>query len=144
MAVTAASFGSSAIAFAQDAVGSAPEAATSAVTASANCTVNGQAVPCDQATAALGSMFGAFAGIFIVFIVIALVLGIFTLWMFIDCLRHDFKESSQKIMWSLGMVFFNFPAALVYYFVVKRPAAKAAAGVSAPVVVNVPPTPPQA
>ncbi len=89
---------------------------------SATCSLNGQTVPCEQAANAIGGIFSAFAGIFLVIMLIAFVGFIFTLWMFIDCLRRDFKETSTKVLWALAMVFFNFPAALVYYFVVKKAA----------------------
>lgn len=88
----------------------------------ATCSLNGETVPCDQAAEALGGFMSAFAGVFMVILLIAFVAGIFTLWMFIDCLRRDFKDTTTKVLWALGMVFLNFPAALVYYFVVKRAA----------------------
>lgn len=110
---------SMAIAQSQEAVGSS---ADPVVTSTANCTLNGQTVPCEQVANAVGGIFSAFAGVFFVIMLIAFVGFIFTLWMFIDCLRRDFKETSTKVLWALAMVFFNFPAALVYYFVVKKAA----------------------
>ncbi|MBP7898734.1 PLDc N-terminal domain-containing protein, partial [Candidatus Gracilibacteria bacterium] len=100
---------SMALAQSQEAVGSS---ADPVVTSTANCTLNGQSVPCEQVANAVGGMFSAFAGVFFVIMLIAFVGFIFTVWMFIDCLRRDFKDGSTKALWALAMVFFNFPAAL--------------------------------
>lgn len=106
------------------------------VTSTANCTLNGQNVPCEQVANAVGGIFSAFAGVFFVIMLIAFVGFIFTVWMFIDCLRRDFKDGTTKALWALAMVFFNFPAALVYYFVVRRAATPAVAVVSGGSVQN--------
>lgn len=68
----------------------------------------------DETAAAFGVGFMIFMGFFML---VALVLGVFTIWMIIDAARRDFD---QKVMWILLMVFLGFIPAVVYYFMIKR------------------------
>ncbi len=92
----------------------------------ANCTVNGQSVPCDQALNAVGSVLGAFGWIFGVLALLAVVGGIFWLWMLIDCLKRDFKKDADKILWALAIFFLNILGAILYFFIVKNEDKKSA------------------
>ncbi|HLC98448.1 MAG TPA: PLDc N-terminal domain-containing protein [Candidatus Nanoarchaeia archaeon] len=78
-----------------------------------------------QAGAALGA--GVIVGIIIVvllFVAIAILLFIFWLWMLIDCIKRDFKNDMEKVVWILLMVFLGALASAIYYFVVYREAKK--------------------
>ncbi len=95
-------------------------------TATANCTVNGQSVPCDQALNAVGSLLGAFGWVFGVLALFAVLGGIFWLWMLIDCLKRDFKKDSDKILWALAIFFLSLLGAVLYFFIVKNADKKSA------------------
>ncbi len=45
---------------------------------------------------------------------------IFWLFMLIDCVKRNFKEDSEKIVWVLVIIFTGIIGALIYYFVVKK------------------------
>lgn len=48
---------------------------------------------------------------------ICLILGIFWLWMLIDCSKRNFKD---KAVWVILLIFLNILGAILYYFLVKR------------------------
>jgi len=48
---------------------------------------------------------------------IFLILFIFWLWMLIDCAKREFDD---KALWIILLVFLNFIAAILYFFIVKR------------------------
>ena len=52
---------------------------------------------------------------------VSLAATIFWIWMIIDCAKRDFKD---KVVWILIIVFLHILGAVIYYFVVKRPAKK--------------------
>jgi hypothetical protein len=84
--------------------------AQSTTATEATCTVNGQQVDCAQAASTAG-------GIMIVLGIVGLVLGIFTLWMFIHALTHN---SKNKVMWALIIFFTGFLGAAVYFFTERK------------------------
>ena len=102
-----------------EAAGSAASTTGTVVTTSSDCTVNGKAVPCDQALNAVGSVLGAFGWIFGVLAIVGVLGGIFWLWMLIDCLKRDFKKDSDKILWALAIFFLSLLGAALYFFMVK-------------------------
>ncbi|HPD82025.1 MAG TPA: PLDc N-terminal domain-containing protein [Candidatus Pacearchaeota archaeon] len=65
--------------------------------------------------------FGIVLGIVFVLIMVALGIFVFVFWilMLIDCLKRRYKESSDKIVWVIVIVFTQILGALIYYFVVK-------------------------
>jgi hypothetical protein len=75
----------------------------------ANCTVNGEEVPCDQ----FWSMFG---WMFIVMFIILIAGLAFWLWMLVDCLTRDFKD---KLVWVFVIVLLSVLGAIIYLFAVK-------------------------
>ena len=87
---------------------------------SAGCFVNGEEVPCDDFFATFGSMF-------IVIIIVAIIAGIFWLWMLIDCAKRNFDS---KLVWILLLIFTGTLGAILYFFLVKR---KNVQSVAAPV-----------
>ncbi|MFC1801340.1 PLDc N-terminal domain-containing protein [Nanoarchaeota archaeon] len=54
-----------------------------------------------------------------VFAIIVLPVAFFIL-MLIDCIKRDFKNDNDKVVWILMIVFFGVIAAVIYYFAVKR------------------------
>ncbi len=93
--------------------------------AQAQCTLNGQDVPCEDVSGA----FGMFALIAIPFAILGIALFIFWIMMIVHAAT---KPIENKAVWILVLVFFQGLGAIVYYFAVKRPfdlAAKTAAGV---------------
>lgn len=74
-----------------------------------------------------GAIAAALGGFFIFFILIALVFGIFTIWMFIDALMRpdtDYEKigSGSKVVWALLIFFLGFIPAVVYWFMIRKKA----------------------
>ena len=65
--------------------------------------------------------FGFIAGLGLFAILIGIFLFAFWLFMLIDCLKRDFKNDYEKIVWVLVMIFLHILGATIYYFVVKIP-----------------------
>jgi uncharacterized BrkB/YihY/UPF0761 family membrane protein len=65
--------------------------------------------------------FGIVLGIVLVLIIVALSIFVFVFWilMLIDCVKRKYKETSDKIVWVIVIVFTQIIGALIYYFVVK-------------------------
>ena len=110
----------SAVIFGSSIVQIASAQATEAIaTASANCEVNGQPVPCDQVFN--NPAFQAIAGFGIFFIILMIVLGIFWLIMLIHAIV---KPIENKPLWIIVLLLFGPLGAIVYYFAIKRPFTK--------------------
>lgn len=74
----------------------------------------------DELLAMMGiPFFGILAGVGFLALAGILFLFVFWLWMLIDCLRRDFKNDVEKIVWVLVLVFLHLLGAIIYYFVVK-------------------------
>ncbi len=58
----------------------------------------------------------AFAG---AMAVVAIIFLIFWVWILIDCARRKFKNSIEKIVWILVIVFMGWIGAFVYFVVIK-------------------------
>lgn len=65
--------------------------------------------------------FAAMGTIVSVMLGVCLLIGAFWLWMFIDCLRRDFKD---KVLWVVLMLFIGPLASVLYLFLVKRKSTK--------------------
>ena len=91
-------------------------------TASADCTLNGQPVPCDQLTDQFGSLFLGFGLVFFFLFALFFVLGVaglaLTIWMIVHAAQHEIKD---RAMWIVLMALLGPVAAVIYYFAVKRP-----------------------
>ncbi len=67
-----------------------------------------------------------FAMIFLVILAViaiaALAIFLFIFWilMIIDCATRKFKETSDKIVWIIVIVFLQVIGAIIYYFVIKK------------------------
>tara|TARA_Y100000310_G_C20003940_1_gene499836 strand:- start:21 stop:287 length:267 start_codon:yes stop_codon:yes gene_type:complete len=61
-----------------------------------------------------GGVFGLqFSPIFI------LILGVFWIWMLIDCLKRNFKKDNEKLIWVLVLIFTHIIGAAIYFFLIK-------------------------
>jgi hypothetical protein len=60
----------------------------------------------------------------LVFFAVIIVFFIFWLLMIIDCAKRSFKNDTDKVIWILVIVLVGFIGAIIYYFVVRRPAKK--------------------
>ena len=58
----------------------------------------------------------AFAG---VWLVLALCVLVFWIWLIIDCAKRKFKNELEKIIWILIIIFTNWIGALAYLIVIK-------------------------
>lgn len=58
------------------------------------------------------------------FVMFGLAVSLLILWvlMLIDCIQRDFSKPDDKIVWILVVVLTGWIGALIYYFMVKRPA----------------------
>lgn len=81
---------------------------------SAQCTINGQPAPCEE----VFGIFKTLAWLFVPLLIVAVIAGLFTLWMLIDCIKRDFDN---KVLWVILILFLNVLGAILYYFMVKRP-----------------------
>ncbi len=62
-------------------------------------------------------VFGILKRVFIFVGPVFLLLFVFWLWMLIDCVKREFDD---KALWIILLIFLNFIAAFLYYFIVKR------------------------
>lgn len=60
----------------------------------------------------------AMAGSFLAML-IGVVAFLFVIWMIIDCAGRKFKNSAEKIIWILVMIFTTWVGALIYFVAVK-------------------------
>lgn len=82
-------------------------------------------------SAAAGGVMAALLGFGIFFWIIAMVLGVFTIWMFIDALMRSDEDytkigSGSKVMWALLIFFLGFIPAIIYWFMIRKKAKAAA------------------
>lgn len=56
--------------------------------------------------------------------IFGLAIGLLMVWilMLIDCIQRDFSKPDDKTVWILVVVLTGWVGALIYYFMVKRPA----------------------
>ena len=68
------------------------------------------------------AMFGAlWLAPFILGIVAIIVLSkVFWIYMLVDSIQHKYKDSNDKVVWVLVIIFTGIIGAMIYYFVVKR------------------------
>jgi len=54
-------------------------------------------------------------------IIFALAIIVFVFWilMLVDCVKRNFKQDTEKIVWVLVIIFTGIIGALIYYFIVK-------------------------
>ena len=76
---------------------------------SAECTLNGEVVPCSE----MPIWFWIFIA---VFVIVGILAFIFWIWMFIDCIRFE----ENKLLWILIIIFAQIIGAILYYFLAKR------------------------
>lgn len=92
--------------------------------------LSGQAAGEEVAAGIVALIMGVFfTGFFsLYFLFIALIIGIniggVIVWvlMLIDCVKRDFPNENDKMIWILVVALTSWVGALIYYFVVKKPA----------------------
>ena len=72
----------------------------------------------------MGSRFGLTAGnSWLVWspvtLALVIILGLFWLWMIVDCLKRNFKKDMDKLVWVIVLLFAHLIGAFLYYFIVK-------------------------
>ncbi len=83
----------------------------------AQCTLNGEEVPCEVLEQQVGNILGASLAIFAVAFVVGIVAFIFWLMMIIHAAT---KPIENKALWIVVMILTGIVGAIIYYFVVKR------------------------
>ncbi len=86
-----------------------------AQTALAECTLNGEVIPCDQMPK---WPFGIMVGVFL----LAMVSLVFWVMMLVDVAKNE--KDNDLIIWLLVLFFFGVIGAIVYYFAKKLPRKK--------------------
>lgn len=68
------------------------------------------------------ALFGILAVILFVLLIAALVIFTIAFWicMIIDCVKREFRQPNEKIVWILVLIFLHFLGALIYWGVVKK------------------------
>jgi len=88
--------------------------------ASAQCTLNGEQVRCDQIPN-LGLIIAGLSAFWLIFaigvIVFVLVFGAFWVWMLVDCVKNDFKD---RTMWLIIIVLTGILGAGLYFFMIRK------------------------
>ncbi len=85
-------------------------------TVCAECTLNGEVVPCEDLSPWLFAMPFLVSGAMFIIMMPAL---IFWIWMIIDAAKNE--KNNDAIIWILILVFLHILGAVIYYFVRKRP-----------------------
>jgi hypothetical protein len=69
-------------------------------------------------------MIGTVIGLIVISILLAVAIVvlavIFWIMMLIDAIKHKYKDSNDKVVWVLVIIFTGIIGALIYYFVVKH------------------------
>lgn len=64
-------------------------------------------------------VFGFFIGLVLIAIILVILFFIFWILMLVDCVKRDFKNQNEKIVWVIVIALLGIIGAAVYYFVVK-------------------------
>lgn len=70
----------------------------------------------EMAANLIGGMFILMA----IGILIAFVLGVYWIWMLVDCIKNQKIQGTEKAVWVLIVLGFNWLGGLVYYFTVRK------------------------
>lgn len=76
----------------------------------------------------------------IIFMLVGLALGIFWIWMLVDCIKRRFD---QKTLWIVLLIILGWIGAIAYYFVIKRKNVGGSSGSVTPSQTTPPASPPQ-
>ncbi|PID52099.1 MAG: hypothetical protein CR972_03680 [Candidatus Moraniibacteriota bacterium] len=82
----------------------------------AECTLNGEVIPCEDVPKWLFVFPFVFMGVFFIFLFLGVALWI---WMLVDAIKNE--KDNDLIVWVLVLVFLQIFGAIIYYFVRKRP-----------------------
>ena len=64
-----------------------------------------------------------FVSLGVVWILLAVLLSVFWVWMLVESLTNTSLSSTEKVVWSAVIFFFPFLGALIYLFLGRRPRA---------------------
>ena len=79
----------------------------------AECTLNGEVVPCDQMWEEIWWIFPLIG----IGLIIGALFMAFWIWMLVDCATREFND---KVVWIIVLMFAGIIGAIVYYFVIKK------------------------
>jgi hypothetical protein len=65
-----------------------------------------------------GSVIAGVGAVWLAFLIVALLLSIFWIWMLIDCLSSS-MPSGEKLIWLLVILFTHIIGAVLYYFMAR-------------------------
>lgn len=100
-----------------------------------------------EGSAAASGFLAAFGIFMAVFVIIAIILGIFSLWMLIDSILRKDEEypegSGTKVLWILLIIFLSPVTSIIYFFLVKKKIKRGNGGNVPPAPTNTPQPPTQ-
>ncbi len=86
----------------------------------AECTLNGEVIPCGEVGNMIGLFFASFSMMILVMVLLGLLSFVFWIWMLIDCLNNNnLHGEHDKLVWILLMVFTGALGSILYFFLVK-------------------------
>lgn len=86
----------------------------------AECTLNGEVIPCGEVGNMIGLFFASFSMMILVMMLLGLLSFVFWIWMLIDCLNNNnLHGEHDKLVWILLMVFTGALGSILYFFLVK-------------------------
>lgn len=68
----------------------------------------------------IAAIIGGMFVVVILGILIALVLGVFWLWMLVDCIKNNKIAGTEKAVWILIVLLCNWVGGIVYYFAIRK------------------------
>ncbi len=87
----------------------------------AECTLNGEVIPCGEVGNMIGLFFASFSMLILVIILLCSLSFVFWIWMLIDCLNNNnnLHGEHDKLVWIILMVFTGALGSILYFFLVK-------------------------
>ena len=79
-----------------------------------------------QSNATADAGFALGGGLFIVFLLVAIVASLFWVWMLIDCLTSSLA-TTEKLVWVIVILFTHLLGALLYFFIARGGVSKTTA-----------------
>ncbi len=54
-----------------------------------------------------------------IMIIVGIIILVFWIWMLIDCVKRNFRNDVEKILWVVIMIFAGWVGAIVYYIAIR-------------------------